>query len=155
MDLENATAAAIVRQIDGTTYSFPRLHMGHLGELLAELREQKRQALMKTLELAKSSQREKLDALRDLDDKHLDTFDGMRWSKTPDGNNRVLLQSLKLANSSATMADVHTLPLDPVERLAVGFELWGFRLQPSAAKGEKEEDGSPLSRTTGSPSTGP
>lgn len=147
MDLENATAAPIVRKVGDRTFEFPRLTMGDLGKLLAVLREDRRKALLRNLEDLKPSMDHKLEALRAFDERPLDTFDGLRWARSPEGTSRTLLASLKLAKPDATEDDVKALPIAPLVLSNIAFELWGFT--PTYTEREGAGDGSdPKPETT-------
>jgi hypothetical protein len=144
MDLENAVAAPIVRKVGGKQYSFPRLTMRDLGGLLAELREEKRQSLLKNAEDAGVKPDSLLTKLQELDDRQFDTFEGIRWSRTPDGAARTVEASLSKSDKPTPIDD---LPIGNLDLSLLACELWGLapRQTPNAEAGD-DADG-PLATT--------
>lgn len=145
MDIALATASPIVVNAGDTQLKFQRLTMGDLGALVAELREQRRAALLKNLKDAEASEATRIDRLESFEDEAFGLNKATLWAFTIEGARRTLLESLRKSNKTAMASDVDDLGLSPNDAVTIALELWGFKRRA----GDEGKDQAAMVKPTG------
>ena len=148
MDL--ATAVGADRIVVGQ-YKIPRLTLRELAALTDLIRDERRAALIKSIDDCSLEGFDKLAELQKLDHNPIGTLDGARWCKTPLGCAKTI--EAALAKDDTLPQTVDDLGVYGGDVLLLGCEIWGLivdRTPDPSVEGETEDDGPfpKLSQTT-------
>ena len=141
MDLANAVATD---RIKAGEYQIPRLTMRELADLTQTIRDERREALLRSLDDAGLDGFDKLAELQKHDHSPVGVLDGAVWCRTAIGCMKTI--EAALAKDPALPQSIDDLGIYGQEAVVIGYELWGFLVDrtpdPDAntAEGETEDD---------------
>ena len=141
MDLANAVGAD---RITVGRYKIPRLTMRELATLTETIRDERRAALLQSLDDCGLEGFDKLSELQKLDHNPVGSLDGARWCRTPLGCAATI--EAALAKDASLPQTVDGLGLHGEAATLLGYELWGLTVDRtpsgnSGSEGETEGDG--------------
>lgn len=154
MDLANAVGTD---QITVGKYKLPRLTMRELAKLTETIRDERRAALMQSLDDCGLEGFDKLAELQKLDHNPVGCLDGARWCRTPMGCATTIEASL--AKDPSLPQTVDELGLHGEAATLLGYEFWGLTVdrtpsKDTKAEGKTEGDGPFLMSTNPTTPTG-
>lgn len=141
MDLANAVGADCITVGD---HKIPRLTMRELAKLTETIRDERRAALIQSLEDCGLEGYDRLAELQKLDHNPVGCLDGARWCRTPMGC--AITIETALAKDPSLPQTVDELGIHGEAATLLGYELWGLTVERSPSsdsqrEGETEGDG--------------
>lgn len=152
MDLANAVGSD---RITVGAFKIPRLTMRELATLTETIRDERRAALIQSLDDCGLEGFDKLAELQKLDHNPVGCLEGARWCRTPMGCSITI--EAALAKDTSLPQTVDALGVHGEAATLVGYELWGLTVDrtPTASDAEGEtEDDAPFPTTSPTTPTG-